>query len=37
MAANQGKCPSLSSNVLVAKKYKSYEIYKRMCDVYGEA
>ena len=22
--------------VLVAKKYKPYEIYKRMCDVYGE-
>ena len=31
-----GPNSGLSSNLLVAKKYKPYEIYRRMCDAYRE-
>ena len=41
MLANQTKCSRLEQRsiikFLVVERYKPYEIYRRMCDVYGEA
>ena len=40
MVANQTKCPRLEQRsvikLLVAEKCKPYEIYRRICDVYGK-
>ena len=41
MAFNHTPCLSIEqrsvNKFLVAKKYKPSKIYKRMCDIYGEA